>query len=225
MKWRLMKLGHSIQRRLNRVRIPNLMLYVVGGMAVVFVVDLLLGPFVNVSLYQQFMLSRSALQQGEIWRLVTFILLPPNSSLIWIIFSLYFYWMIGSALESQWGSNKFTLYYLVGMIGQILSCLITGYATNEYLNLSLFLAFASIFPNYEVRLFFFIPIKVKYLAFVDLAYFVVALIFGTFATRMSVIFSLLNVILFLGGTLLTNIINDSKYWKTRYNFRKAMRGK
>ena len=82
----------KLNQWLNRLSVRNLMTMVVAGMGLVFVVQMLL-PSVN--LYGALALSRAALMRGEIWRLVTFIFLPPNSTFVWILFSLYFYWMIG----------------------------------------------------------------------------------------------------------------------------------
>ena len=187
----------------------------------VFVVQMLL-PSVN--LYGALALSRAALMRGEIWRLVTFIFLPPNSSFVWILFSLYFYWMIGSALENQWGSSRFTLFYLIGMLGTILAVLITGgYADNTYLNLSLFLAFAAMNPNFRMLIFFVIPIKIKYLAIADIVIYLIAFITGGWNTRLMILLSLANLFLFMGGDIINAVRNEMRYFKTRQNFRRAMR--
>lgn len=196
------------------------MMYIVGAMAVVFVVDLVL-PDTNI--YYMLSLDMSRVKVGEIWRLVTFIFLPPSSSVIWIIFSLYFYWMIGSALEAQWGAFRFNLYYLTGILGSILAALITGYSTNTYLNLSLYLAFAILYPNFQLMLFFVIPVKVKYLALLSVAFYVYMLIVGDLSVKITIILSLINVILFFGGDIVTRIRQDSRYWKTRYQFRRNMK--
>lgn len=210
----------KLRRWLNRVSIPNLMTYVVGCMGVAFVLEML-----GVNVYGLFSLTRSGLMRGEIWRLVTFAILPPNSSLMWILFSLYFYWMIGSALENQWGSSRFTLFYLTGMIGSILAGLIGGRADNTYLNLSLFLAFAAMNPNHQLMVFFFIPVKVKYLALLDAVLYLYMFIVGGWSVRLMILVALGNLILFLGGDMLNVIRQEARYFKTRRNFRRAMRGK
>lgn len=210
------------QRWLGKIAIPGLMNYVVAAMGAVFVIQMLLPSF---NLYGMLALHRGALLRGEIWRLVTFALLPPDSSVVWILFSLYFYWILGSALEGAWGSNKFTLFYIVGMVGNIISAMIVGYADNTYLNLSLFLAFAALNPNYQFMIFFILPVKVKYLAILDVALYTVSFIMGGWATRLSIIFSLINLALFLGGDILNTIRMEARYFKTRRNFRRAMRGR
>jgi membrane associated rhomboid family serine protease len=184
----------KLQRKFGRVAIPNLMNIIVGGMAIVFIIDMI----APVDLYSTLSFSTQGIRDGQLWRLIMFVFLPPNSSLIFIIFSLYFYWMIGSSLEGAWGAFKFNVFYLTGVIGALLSGLVTGYATNSYINMSLFLAFAILYPNYEIRLFFILPVKMKWLALLDAAFFVFMLIFNTWPGRIAALVSLLNIILFFG---------------------------
>ena len=212
----------KLNQWLNRLSVRNLMTMVVAGMGLVFVVQMLL-PSVN--LYGALALNRAALMRGEIWRLVTFIFLPPNSSFVWILFSLYFYWMIGSALENAWGSARFTLFYLIGMIGNIIAALITGYADNSFLNMSLYFAFAAMNPNFQLLIFFMIPVKIKYLALINAVMYLISFLFGTWSMRVMILLSLANVILFLGGDIMNTFRNEMKYFKTRRNFRRAMRGR
>ena len=223
MNMKRFQLPWSVRRWIGRLSVPNLMTYVVMGMAGIFLCDLLIP---ELRLYQYCSLNWHMVMRGQIWRLVTFIFLPPNSSLIWIIFSLYFYWMIGSALENQWGSPRFTLFYLLGMLGTILAVLITGgYADNTYLNLSLFLAFAAMNPNFQMMLFFMIPIKIKYLAIADVVIYLIAFITGGWNTRLMILLSLANLFLFMGGDITNTVRSEMRYFKTRQNFRRAMRGR
>lgn len=210
---------YDLERRMRRFAISNLMTYIVAGMAAMFVLHMV----VPGGVYSLFSLMRAPVLRGQIWRLITFIVLPPSTSVLWIVISLYFYWMIGSTLENQMGTVHFNLFYAVGVLGNIIAAMLTGYADNSYLNLSLFFAFAALNPNFQLMLFFFIPMPVKYLALLDAAFFLWQFITGSWATRAMIVLSLLNIILFFGGDLLNNIRRDSRYWKTRANFRRAMR--
>jgi len=194
------------------------MYYIVGGMAVVFLLDL-----IGFNASSLFYLHMGLVARGQVWRLITFIFLPPSTSLLWIIFSLYFYWMIGDALETQWGSFRFNLFYLIGIIGAILGALITGSASNMYLNLSLFLAFAAMFPNFQILIFFILPVKMKWLALADLVLYVYMFITGTWPTRVAILFSLLNVALFFGGDLLTTIRSELGTMRRRQAFKRNYR--
>lgn len=216
------RIHFDLERKLRRYAISDLMKYIVIGQGIVFAL-LYIWPTLGYQLYSLITLTRTGFMRGQVWRLVTFVFVPPSSSPIFILFALYFYYMIGVGLENQWGKVKFNLYYLVGMLGSIIAALITGYADNTFLNLSLFFAYAALYPDEQVLLFMILPIKMKYLALVDAALYLYYFIVGTASTRITIVLCLLNVALFLGGDIINTIRRESRYWKTRYNFRKAMR--
>ena len=194
-------MNYNLERRLRRYTIADLMKYIAIGQGLVYIL-MFVWPTLGNTLYASIVLTRSALLRGQIWRLITFVFVPPASSPIFVLFALYFYYMIGVALERRWGKVRFNLYYGVGMVCAWIACLLTGYATNTYLNLSLFFAFAAMFPNEEVYLFGILPIKVKYLALVDVLIYLQQFIAGSASTRVTIVLCLLNVILFLGGFIL-----------------------
>lgn len=210
---------NKLDYRFGRRSIPNLMYIITGVMLAVYVANLVTGGQVLPWLY----FDRGLIMQGQVWRLISFAFLPPNSSPIWILLSLYFYCVIGNGLESAWGSFRFNIFYFVGLLGAIISGLITGYAHNDYLNLSLFMAFAAIYPDHQILLFFFIPIKMKWLALLNLLLFVWTFIMGSFSVKIAIVFACLNILLFFGGDLFRNIKAQAGYFKTRYNFRKNNR--
>lgn len=210
----------KLERKLGRFALPGLMRVVVVGMALVFCCELLF-PQAMLEYYLYF--NPALIAQGQVWRIFTFIFLPPQSSLLFIIFALYFYYFIGNALENEWGSFRFTLYYLLGVVGTIIAGLLTGGATNSYLNLSLFFAFAALYPNMQVLLFFFIPIKIKWLAYLDAALFAYQFLLGTWQTRAAILASLLNFLIFFGPSVLRQIRDNLRYRKQREDWRRQMR--
>ena len=111
----------------------------------------------------------------------------------------------------------------MGALAAILSGFLTGASVNEYLNLSLFLAFAALYPEHQVLLFFVLPIKIKWLALLDLVYFALALVLGSWSVRAAVLLALVNILLFFGGPLVRNLKQQAGYWKTRQNFRRNNR--
>ena len=205
----------KLNRKYGRHSIRNLMAIIVAGMAAVFVVDLILTPSKGISLSSFLVFDRAAILQGQIWRVLSFIFIPGETNIIFVVFALYFYWLIGSALESYWGSFRFNVFYLIGVLATIVIGFISGYATNMYLNLSLFFAFALIYPDFEIRLFFFIPIKIKYLAFLDAALFLLSLIMVNWQTKLCILIALANVILFFGRDFITRIKNIRRRMKYR----------
>jgi membrane associated rhomboid family serine protease len=157
-----------LERKFGRYAVKNLMTYIVVLNALAFML-MYVDPSGNY--IGKIVLDPELVLKGQVWRLVTYIFIPPATSFLWIIFALYFYYIVGSALENEWGSFRFNIYYLIGMAVTTAASFITGApATASYLNLSLFLAFARIHPDYQLLLFFILPVKVKYLGWLNLAF-------------------------------------------------------
>ena len=146
-----------------RFGIPNLMNILVIGTVAVFLLDQFSGGFAS----RLVSFGSYAILHGEIWRLISFVFEPVGSGILTVAISLYFYWWIGSSLEREWGTARFNLFYLLGILFNIIFGLIAGYASVTFLNLSMFFAFAALYPDMRVLLFFFIPIKIKWLAWAD----------------------------------------------------------
>ncbi|MBS2014664.1 MAG: rhomboid family intramembrane serine protease [Deltaproteobacteria bacterium] len=182
---------------LGKIAIERLTTFIVGGMTITIVLGMARPEF-----FEHLVLVPQLVAQQP-WRLVTFLFLPPPASnMLWLFFALYFTWLMGSNLESEWGTLKFNVFYLVGTLGTIAAAFITGAPQGNYfLNLTLFLAFATLFPDYEIRLFFLIPIKVKWLALLDGGYLTLLFVQGTLGTRAAIIAALANYFLFFAGHL------------------------
>jgi membrane associated rhomboid family serine protease len=184
-----------LERRFGRYAIPNLILYVIGGTAVVWAASMQ-HPETQVRL----MLDWDDVRRGQYWRLITFVFVPPHSSTFSLFLNLYFMWWVGSSLEQHWGAFKFDVYYFAGVVSLIVAAMITGAASNLWLNdASLLLAFATLFPDVEILLFFVLPIRVKWLGILGAA--VVAFFFATggWITRASIGASLAGYLLFFSG--------------------------
>ena len=223
-----------------RLGIPNLMLIIVIGNIVVYMMDLFSnGAFSAMLYFEPFYIFR-----GQIWRLITFVFVPMSSSSpFFFVLSLYFYWWIGSTLEREWGTTKFTVYYAMGVILNILYGIITyllpfmgsGVVTMDYVNLSLFFAFATLYPDMRVIPIIFLPffsVKIKWLAWIDAALFAFSMI-SSFL-RLDIVGGLLPVIAILNYLLffwsdLTGFVRRTtqraKYQSSRQtiNFKSATR--
>ena len=108
-------------------------------------------------------------------------------------------------------------------MGSILAAVITGWGTTYYLNLSLFFAFAMLYPEMRLLLFFIIPVKIKWLALFAGALCLFSLVFGGWAERLSVLFSLLNFLLFFGGDFWRTARQELRYAKNRRAWRNENR--
>jgi membrane associated rhomboid family serine protease len=161
----------------------------------------------------------SLVMQGEVWRLVTFLFIPQVSSPFWLLFTLYFYYMIGNTLEQEWGAFRFNAYYLVGVLGTIAAAFFgSGMATSMFLNFSLIFAFAYLFPNYQILLFFFVPLKMKYLAWAYLALMVFMFAGRPVMGILTLAGSALNFILFFGKDVLYRLRTGRKVYQNRRSF-------
>ena len=163
-----------------RFGIPKLMLFIVIGNLVVWLFGMM--DTTN-TLYSLLYFDPALFCRGQVWRIVTFALVPMSDGILWLAISLYFYYFIGTALEGAWGPGKFTIYYFSGLLLTALYSLILYWIAGTrvlvsatYLNLSLFFAFATLWPEHRVLLFFFIPVKMKWLAWLDAALFAVQIV-------------------------------------------------
>ena len=191
-----------LNRRFGRYGVPNLMNLVIIGQVVVWIITM----FINRNIFSLLTLSRSGLMHLQLWRLVSFIFVPTlQTNLIYFALEMYFYWWVGTALERAWGEFRFTVYWLAGMIGAILTCLITGYGATSGLFLSLFFAYAWMWPDQQILLFFFIPVKVKWIGWIAGAFWLyelaTALLRLDLVSALSLVFGLAGFLLFFGGEI------------------------
>lgn len=206
----------KLERKFGRYAIPNLMTYIVILYGVGFVLDM-----INPTFYSAYLsLDAQAILHGQIWRIVTFIIQPPSDNLIWLLLALYLYYFIGKQLEMAWGAFRFNLYLFAGIIfhalAAILAYLVTGVSLHlgtTYLNMSLFLVFAALYPDVQFLLYFFIPVKAKWLAWLDVIFFLYGIlqaflpaygggVYGAYyqANALAAAVSLLNFVIFFFGS-------------------------
>ena len=208
------KLLDKLDRKYGRYGIENLMMYIIGAMIIVHFMDMFLINKMDASLNMLFAFDRAAIFRGELWRIFTFAFMSPDDNLLFLIFSLYFLWLMGNGLEQRWGTFKFNVFYFSGLLFSLIAGFILGYATNGFVNLTLFLAFAAIYPDHEILLFFFIPVKVKYLAILDAISLAFLLIILPLQMKLAILVAVGNFLLFFGS----DIIDRIKYAKRRRDF-------
>ena len=164
------KLNEAVERFCAlhpRLGIPGLMRYIVGANAVIYLLSL----FARGGSLNFLCMDPASVLRGELWRIVTYVLLPTNGG-IFLVISLFFYYWLGESLERLWGSTKFTVYYVSGTLltalASLLAHLIDGISVPiygaVYVNTALFLAFALNYPDAMVNIYFIIPVKMKWLA-------------------------------------------------------------
>lgn len=208
-----------------RLSIPGLMRYIVIGNVFIYLLNMFsFGGSSSASAFFSF--NATAILHGQVWRLVTFIFVPYfSSNIFFFALSLYFYYFIGNALEREWGANKFTIFYAFGVLLNIAVGFLVGTASMYYVNMSMFFAFATLYPDLQFLLFFIIPVKAKWLAWFDAAYFALAVfqfvIAGHFLYALIPIVAVLNYLLFFAS----DIGSQVSYWKRKAAFRAGTRPK
>ena len=174
----------KFEKKFSKYAIKNLMFYII----VLYAIGFVMNTFFNGLYDAYFSLDFAMIFKGQVWRLVTFIVQPPSNSIIFVVFVLYFYYLIGTVLERIWGAFRFNVYFFTGVILNILASLIVYLVfglsfklSTNYINLALFMAFAMEQPDMEVLLFFIIPIKIKWMAVLDAVIFGITIVFGYLA--------------------------------------------
>lgn len=192
---------NKLERKFGRYAIQNLPMYIAAMYAIGAALDLISnGTFY----YQYLALNPFLIMHGQVWRVVTFLIAAPSTNIIFLIFVILFYYSIGQSLVNVWGAFRYNMYVLCGVVGTVLASFIVYFIVPSpyifmdtyYLNLSMFLAFAAIFPDMNVYVYGILPLKVKWLAFVDLALLLYSFATGDIGSKIAIIVSLLNFILF-----------------------------
>ncbi len=184
----------TLERKVSRYTINNLMNYIVAGQVLVFGIMFL----IDASFYYNIILWRSEILRGEVWRLITFVFAPTSTQVLWFAISAYFYYIIGKTLEYTWGTTRFNLYFLFGMLGAIAAGMLTGYADNSTLLLSLFFAFAMLYPEREVLVFFVLPVKMKWLGWLSGALWAWSFLTASWVGRVGLVFSMAGFFIYFG---------------------------
>ena len=202
--------------------IPNLMLYISLGAGLVYLFTMATG---NDILYYYLMFDRELILQGQIWRLISYPLTYSGGNIFFTAITLLCYYSLGQAMENIWGTFRFNLFYLSGVVMMDIYCMIFGgYADVYYLNLSLFLSYATMFPNAQFLLFFIIPVKAWIFALLDLVLVLSGLISYPFPYNLFSVISIANYFLFFGKDVL-NVIPMSWRANAARLFRKKPKQK
>ena len=203
-----MRILDWLEKKFYRFSIPHITLVLIFGQIIFFCLNYLkLLPLENVVLIGNRVLA------GEYWRLATFLFIPIPQNILFAVFVWYLYYLYGTALENSWGIFKYNIYIFLSYILTILiSFIIPGaYITNAYIYITIFLAFAYLFPDFILYIFFVIPVKVKWLALIIWISYIFILIFGNWISRFLLLVSCGNFLIFFGKDIILRV----RYGKRR----------
>lgn len=209
-----MDLLTKLERKFGKFAIPNLTVILIAGFILGYMIEIVAPEAIGLV-----GLNPEKIIHGEIWRLFTWVVIPPRSLSVFVILTLMFYYFIGRTLEESFGEFRYTLYVMSGILFTDLGILLTylvllftnseyagsfalssEYTSTYYLCMSLYLAYAFLFPDRQVLLYFIIPVKVKWLGYLYIAYLIFAVLqcglFGDYPSMIVIITSVLNYIVF-----------------------------
>ena len=192
---------------MGRYAIPNLTVYLLAGYVIGFAVWMLMPDLLN-----WLTLEPALILRGQVWRIISWVLIPPTSQPISLLFLVLLYYSLGTALERTWGTFRYNVYIFSGLLFTVLAVFIlyaafyfgfgvelplssVGLISTNYITMSIFLAFAAIYPEMEVYLYFILPIKMKWMALVYVAMALYYFITGGIATRVAIGASLRNCVI------------------------------
>lgn len=204
---------NKLERKIGKYAIRNLSLYLIIGYVIGYILRFTGSiDFLNLNPY--------LILQGQAWRVITWILMPPSSLSIFTIIMLFFYYSIGTSLERTWGTFRYNVYIFSGMLftligafalyciyvyvghnpAPIVGDFVSAAFSTYYVNLSIFLAFAACYPDMKVLLYFIIPIKIKWMAYLDIVILGISFFQGNMAIKVAIVTSLLNFLVFFLST-------------------------
>jgi hypothetical protein len=238
---------NKLERKLGKYAIPNLSLYLILGYVLGYVLE-----FINSNIVYFLSLNPYLILHGQIWRLVTWVIIPPSDFSIFTIIMLFFYYSVGTSLERTWGTFYYNLYLFMGMLFTIIGsfvimglsyvpgatyntmlnlygasnyfALISMNFSTYYVNMSIFLAYAATFPDMQVLLMFIIPIKVKWMGIAYAVLLVIEFFQMGMIGKIVIVASLLNFVVFFLMTRSTLIMRMSpKQVKRRHAYKKEVK--
>lgn len=219
-----MKFLNKLERKFGRYAIPNLSLVIIIAYAAGYIIE-----FTGNGILDMLTLNPYLIMHGQIWRLITWVIVPPEEFDIFTLIMLFFYYSIGTSLERTWGTFRYNVYIFSGILMTVVGALLMygvyeifnipayygcgaeadkalyysllfRYFSTYYINLSIFLAFAASYPDMQVLLYFIIPIKIKWMAYLDVAFLAFQFIMSGWPGRVAIVVSLLNFIIFFFAT-------------------------
>ncbi len=224
---------NKMERKFGKYAIPNLTFWLIGAWVLGFIIQ-----FTMPDLQAMLTLEPKLILQGQIWRLISWLLIPPSVNILFLIFVLSCYYFIGRSIEQAIGTFRYNVYLIGGILCSVIGAfllygiyyLVTGipvdgigyYFSTEYVTMSLFMAFAVLFPNVEFRLYFLLPIKAKWLGIIDAIWMAFAFLASGMAGRVAILSSLMNFLLFFLSTRNFKRVSPSEV-RRKQAYRRQMR--
>lgn len=224
---------NKLERKIGKYAIPNLSLWLVVTYALGYLM-----MYMTPGIISYLMLEPAMVLRGQVWRLVTWVLIPPSTgNIFFYIIMIMLYYSLGTALERTWGTFRFNVYIFGGLIFTVIGAFVaygflsmTGgltigigyYVTTYYINMAIFLAFAVCFPDMQILLWFIIPVRMKWMAYVYAALTIYDFVVSGAVGRISIVVALLNFLIFYLSTRNYQRVSPKEVHR-KYVFKTQMR--
>jgi hypothetical protein len=211
----------KLESRFGRFAIPALLKFVAGLQLLTFCIFVMQSEEARVAYFDFLRLDSARVFQGQIWRLITYIFVPSSLNFLFALIGAMFMSWLGKGLEAAWGAFRLNVYFIGGMISVALGSLLFGFDESSlYLFHGLLFAFAMIYPNEEILMFFILPMKIKWIAWMDVAM-LVLMVMSSPASIIPITFALANFLVTFGPGLVRDRIHFAKVAQRRSTFTEA----
>jgi hypothetical protein len=158
---------HRLEARFGHFAIPSLVQFIAGLQLVTLILLYFMPNEGKIAFLENLILIREKVFQGQVWRLFTYMFIPTNFSPLWALIAAWFMMFIGRGLDQAWGAFRVNLFVFGGVAAVTLGGLIFGFSTGGmWFFQTLIFAFAIFYPNEEIMLFFILPVKIKWIAWI-----------------------------------------------------------
>jgi len=212
-----MSLLSRLDSKFGRYAMPNVTVVLIAGQ-VLMMVAYYLNPTNaqnRFDVLERIRMYPDKVISGEVWRLVTFVFDPPVSDLFFGFFFWYLFYLMGTTLEVAWGTFRYNAFLLIGYFATLASAFGVHFAlgaaapgfpaSNGFLYGTVFLAFARLYPDFTMYIFFILPIKIRWLATLQWIFYGLRFLFGGWMEKAMIVASVSNYLLFFGSDVLRNI--------------------
>lgn len=197
-----MSILNKLERKFGRFGIPNLTLLFIFPQVALYVLSI-----GRPKMLEGLVLVPGLVLKGEWWRLITFLVIPPFTNALFAFFFWYLFYLMGTALENYWGTFRYNIYLLIGYAATVAASFLTPDfpSSNAFLQGSVFLAFAFLYPDFQLLIFFILPVKIKYVAAVTWIWYLLIMVFGQWGSRLLVLASIINFLIFFADDIVYRI--------------------
>jgi len=199
---------NKLDRKYNHFCLHNISTHIIALQVITFI----LNQFGHIA-HEDLILNGSLVLNGEIWRLITFIAIPPSYNVFWAFISWNLFYMFGSTLEWHWSTFKYNVYLFVGFFATSLASLLFPHLffdSSLFMMTSVMFAFSIFKPDYELRIMLLLPVKIKIISLISAVILILNFFSGDTDTKVMILAGMINFILFFWRDLYKIVLREKR---------------